>query len=113
MNFVTTRLQMEIGMIFQSLTLKKMQGNWENLRHFFGGSRTGKHLRKMTKKGRQKFRNFPKKCRNFWWSANRVKICQVVRESEKVENRCVRLTLTLFPRHVSVHHANCFSFPII
>src|SRR6218665_1456347 len=44
---------------------------------------------KMTKKGRQKFRNFPEKnVEIFWWSANRDKICQVVRESEKVENRC-------------------------
>ena len=29
MDFVTTRLQMKIGMCFLSLTLK-MQGNWEN-----------------------------------------------------------------------------------
>jgi len=44
---------------------------------------------KMTKKGRQKFRNFPEKnVEIFWWFANRDKICQVVRESEKVENRC-------------------------
>ena len=26
----------------------------------------------------------------FWWSANRDKICEMVRESEKVENRCSR-----------------------
>jgi len=27
-----------------------------------------------------------------WWSANRDKISKVVRESEKVENRCSRLS---------------------
>jgi len=30
----------------------------------------------------------------FWWSANVEKICQVVRESEKAENRCSRVRST-------------------
>jgi len=28
-----------------------------------------------------------------WWSANRDKICQVVRKSEKVENRCSKASM--------------------
>ena len=52
----------------------------------------------MTLKGRDKFRNFPKKMYKFFcgWSANRDKICQVVRESENFENRWYKKhTLTL------------------
>jgi len=30
---------------------------------------------------------------NFWWSAKRIRMCQVVREPEKVENCCYRVGL--------------------
>jgi len=63
MDFVTARLQMEIGMLFLSLTLK-MWGNWENWRDSFWWSsrlEPRQNLGKMTKKGSQKFRNFPEK----------------------------------------------------
>jgi len=47
-----------------------------------------KYLGKMTKKMVRNSEIFQRKCRNlFWWSAARDKICQVVRESEEVENR--------------------------
>jgi len=59
----------------------------------FGGPRTEKQFKgKWLKEGRQKFRNFPmqENVEMFWWSANRNKICQVVRESERFENRWLR-----------------------
>ena len=79
MDCVTTRLQMEIGMffsVFDPETARKLA------KFFLVVRERRKKLVKMTnfqKEGRQKF--FPRKCRN------RDKICQVVRESEKVENR--------------------------
>ena len=45
----------------------------------------------MTLEGRSEIQKFSREnVEIFWWSANRDKICKVVRESEKVENRCSR-----------------------
>jgi len=66
-----------------------MQGNWENWRNFlFGGPRTKEKFRENDLKGRQKFSR--ENVEIYRWSANRDQICQVVRESEKVENRCFK-----------------------
>ena len=57
----------------------------------FGGPQTEKQFRGNDfKKVVINSEIFPRKWRNFWctWSANRDKTCQVVRELEKVENRC-------------------------
>ena len=45
-----------------------------------------------------------------WWSANRDQIFQVVRESEKVENRCYRSILLPISASlvlVYYHHCHC------
>jgi len=47
-----------------------------------------KKYENVTLKSRKKFSR--ENVETFWWSANRDKICQVVRESEKVENRWSR-----------------------
>src|SRR6218665_3344829 len=82
---------MEIGMFFPSLTLKNAR-KLGKLANFFGLlCEPRKGLGKMTKNCNQKFRNFPDKVWKFsWWSTNLDKTCQVVREPEKVENRCYR-----------------------
>jgi len=55
-----------------------------------------KNLEKITKKRSSQIQRFSQENVEFlWWSANRDKICQVVRESEKVENRCNRVLMTL------------------
>src|SRR6218665_283368 len=51
---------------------------------FFVVCEPRKFLSHKTKKGRQKFSR--EHVEIFWWSANREKVCQVVRESEKVGN---------------------------
>src|SRR6218665_2194133 len=85
MDFVATRLQMEIGMFFSVLDPEKFKEIGDIL---FGGPRTQKNLRKMTKKRSSEIQKFSQEnVKNVWWSANRDKICQVVRESEKVEKR--------------------------
>src|SRR6218665_1098285 len=54
-----------------------------------GGPRPQKTVGKLTNNRLSEFRNFPREnVEIFWWSAKRDKICQGVRESEKVENRC-------------------------
>jgi len=59
MDCVTTRLQMEIGMFFMSLTLKNARKLGKFSKFFLVVREPRNFLRKMTKKGRQKFRNFP------------------------------------------------------
>ena len=49
-----------------------------------------KNLGKMTKKVVRNSEISREDVEIFWWSTNRGKIFQVVRESEKVENRCAR-----------------------
>ena len=61
MDCVTTRLQIEIGMFFSVIDREKCKEIEKICDIPFGGLRTKKNLGKMTKKGRQKFRNFPEK----------------------------------------------------
>src|SRR6218665_3319848 len=72
MDCVTTRLQMKIGMFFSLLDPEKCKKLGKIGEILFGGARTEKNLGKMTIKGCQKFKNFPKKMwKYFLWSANR------------------------------------------
>jgi len=90
MDFVTTRLQ-KIDTFLSVLDPKKCKEIGKIGEFCFGGPRTEKILRKMTKIRSSEIQKFSKENVDmFWWSANRDKICQVVRESEKVENRCPR-----------------------
>jgi len=61
MDCVTTRLQMGIGMIFLSLTLKNARKLGKLAKFFLVVRKPRTNLGKMTKKGCQKFRIFPKK----------------------------------------------------
>src|SRR6218665_3860862 len=85
MDCVTTRLQMEIGMFFLSLTLKNARKLRKLAKFSLGVREPRKNLGKMTKKGRQKFINFPKKMYTFFggprtekkfvkWSASRKRL---------------------------------------
>jgi len=89
MDCVTTRLQMEIGIFFLSLTLKNasLLGKLAKFslvvrepRYFFRENyfKRSSEIQKFSRENVE----------IFWWSTNRDKICQVVRESEKVEKRC-------------------------
>src|SRR6218665_2337524 len=79
---------MEIEMIFLSLTLKNGRKFGKLAKFFLVVREPRKNLGKMTKKRSSEIQKFSKEnIEIFWWSANRDKICQVVRESEKVENR--------------------------
>jgi len=55
-----------------------------------------KNLGKMTKNGSSEIQKFSREnVEIFWWYANRDKICLVVRESKKVENRWLRARLSV------------------
>src|SRR6218665_2144896 len=86
-----------------------MQGNWENWRNSFWWSANREFfLSENDFKRSSEIQKFSRENVDiFWWSANRDKFCKVVRESEKVENRCPRVsyilcsvsyTLTIFNR---------------
>src|SRR6218665_360440 len=91
MGCVTTRLQMEIGMFFLSLTLKNARKLRKLAKFSLEVREPRKNLGKMTKKGRQKFINFPKKMYTFFggprtekkfvkWSASRKRLRTAVLE---------------------------------
>src|SRR6218665_4214134 len=78
---------MKIGIFFLSLTLKNARTLGKLAKFFLVVREPRKDLGKMTKKVIRNSEMFPRKFRSFGWSSNRDKICIVVRESEKVENR--------------------------
>ena len=61
MDCVTIRLQMEIGMLVLSLTLKNSRKLRKLAKFILVVREPRQSLGKMTKKGRHKFRNFPEK----------------------------------------------------
>src|SRR6218665_1321519 len=68
-----------------------MQGNWKNWRNSFWWYANREQFWKNDFKRSSEFQKFSQEnAEMFWWSSNRGKICQVVRESEKVENHCTR-----------------------
>src|SRR6218665_2810608 len=90
MDCVTTKLQMEIGIV-SVLGPEKRKEIGKIFDILFGGPRTKKNLWKMTKNRSSEIQKFFKENLDiFWWSANQDEVCQVVRESEKVDNRCPR-----------------------
>src|SRR6218665_401458 len=86
MDCVTTRLQMEIGVFFLSLTMKNERKLGKLAKFILVVRKARKNLRKMTKK--EVVRNseiFPRKCRHFFgdpqtekkfvkWSASRKRL---------------------------------------
>src|SRR6218665_803370 len=89
MDCFTTRLLMEIGIFFLSLTLKNARKLGKLVKFFLVDDDPKKHLRENDFKRSSEIQKFSRENVDFfWWSANQVKICQVVRESEKVETRC-------------------------
>src|SRR6218665_125998 len=85
MDCVITRLQMEIGMFFLSLTLQNAKKLGKLAKFFLLVCEPRQNLGKMTKKGRQIFRYFHNKRRNFLggprtetkfvkWSASRKRL---------------------------------------
>src|SRR6218665_898561 len=91
MNFVTTKnYKWKLYCFFLCLPLKR-QGNCGKLAKFLLVVREPrKNLGKMTKRVVRNSEISREDVEIFWWSTNRGKIFQVVRESEKVENRCAR-----------------------
>src|SRR6218665_2718806 len=90
MDCVKTRMQ-KIDTFLSVLDPKNARKLGKLAKFCFGGPRTEKILRKKTKIRSSEIQKFSKENVDmFWWSANRDKICQVDRESEKVENRCYR-----------------------
>ena len=85
-----TKLWTKTWYAFLSLTLKNARKLRKLAKFSLEVREPRKSLGKMTKNVVWKSKIFPRKWINFWWSANREKICQVVRESEKVENRWLR-----------------------
>src|SRR6218665_2054789 len=102
-----------------------MQGNWENWRNSFWWSANREFfLSENDFKRSSEIQKFSRENVDiFWWSANRDKFCKVVRESEKVENRCssshglIHLCLqTAYPntprRPPNLNHRQSSSFAI-
>src|SRR6218665_2378616 len=84
-----------------------MQGNWENWRNSFWWSANREFF--LSENDFKKSSEIQKFSREnvdiFWWSANRDKFCKVVRESEKVENRCaIGLPLDCEPKFGALLH---------
>src|SRR6218665_2374561 len=77
-----------------------MQGNWENWRNSFWWSANREFfLSENDFKRSSEIQKFSRENVDiFWWSANRDKFCKVVRESEKVENRCYILLVKDLPK---------------
>ena len=102
--------------VFLSLTLK-MQGNWENWRNSFCWSANRENCFRWNDFWRV-VRNseiFPRKCRNFLVVREpRQHFCQVVRESEKVENHWSKASPNTLLSFILILHknlANCAVVP--
>ena len=75
-------------MFFLSFTLKNARKLGKLAKFFLVVCVLIKKLRENDLKRSSKIQKFSQEnVEHFWWSANQDKICQVVRESEKVENR--------------------------
>src|SRR6218665_3935112 len=87
-------MQMKIEMFFLSLTLKTARKLGKLAKFFLVVREPRKNVRKLPKRRSSEILKFSQENGKLvWWSANRNKICQVVRKSEKVENHCSRWTL--------------------
>ena len=88
MDCVTTRLQMGIGMFFSVLDPGKCKEIGEIGEILFVVREPRRNFGENDLKRSSEIQKFSRENVDiFWWSANRDKICQVVRESEKFENR--------------------------